>query len=139
MNKPLQYKIIAIPFLISFILAIPLQYVFAHSWEAPKSEAQLRNPTPLTPTSTNKGKAAYLELCLPCHGENAEGLKSEETGLGKITGNLYKRLATHSDGDFFWKIQNGKGEMPSFSKALTEDKIWDIINYIKSIGNINKD
>ena len=38
----------------------------------------------------------------------------------------------HTDGDFFWKIQNGKGEMPSFKEDLSGNDIWNVINYIKS-------
>ena len=78
-------------------------------------------------------------MCSDCHGENAEGLKSKDTGLKKNTGNLKKLLKDHSDGDFFWKIQNGKGEMPSFVNDLKEIQIWHIINHIKSLnGNKSK-
>jgi mono/diheme cytochrome c family protein len=134
MNNTLPCRTISISIFISFFLAATNGYIFAHSWEAPKAEAQLKNPTPFTAESINDGKAMFKELCSHCHGDNAEGLKPEETGLEKNTGNLHKRLKSHSDGDFFWKIQNGKDEMPSFSKELTENQIWDIINYIRSTG-----
>ncbi len=135
MTKPSLFKTIIISMSISFFLAIQSGYVSAHSWEAPKKEAQRKNPTPLTPASICSGKTIFTELCSHCHGENATGLKSEETGLEKNTGNLYKRLMSHSDGDFFWKIRNGKGEMPSFADELNENQIWDVINYIKSTDN----
>jgi mono/diheme cytochrome c family protein len=137
MGKPLQFTIMTFSVFVSLILIIPSGNVLAHSWEAPKIEAQRKNPTPLTPSSITSGKATFLELCSHCHGDNAKGLKSKETGLKKNTGNLYKRLKDHSDGDFYWKIQNGKGEMPSFSKELTETQTWDIINYIRNTGNQN--
>ena len=38
----------------------------------------------------------------------------------------------HPDGDFFWKIQEGRGDMPSFNDDLSEEQIWEIINYIRS-------
>ncbi len=135
MTKTSLFKTIIISMSISFFLAFQSGYIFAHSWEAPKKEAQRNNPTPFTPKSINNGKTIFIELCSHCHGESATGLKSEETGLEKNTGNLYKRLMSHSDGDFFWKIRNGKGEMPSFADELNENQIWDVINYIKSTGN----
>ena len=133
--KILPIKTIIISIFFLFFLVISTGIIFAHSWEAPKEEAQRKNPTPFTLTSINSGKAIFTELCSHCHGDNAEGLKAETTGLENNTGNLYKRLTSHSDGDFFWKIQKGKGEMPSFSNELTENQVWDIINYIRNIGN----
>lgn len=139
MDKTLPIKTISISIFISFLLALSTRYIYAHSWEAPNKDAQRKNPTPFTPTSINNGKTLFTELCSHCHGDNAEGLTAEKTGLEKNTGNLYKRLTSHSGGDFFWKIKKGKGEMPSFSNELTENQIWDIINYIRSIGNQNKE
>ena len=105
----------------------------AHSWEAPREEAQQRNPLESDTASINIGKEIFLQNCSECHGNNAEGLKSAQTGLAKDTGNLPKRLKSHSDGDFFWKIKNGKGDMPSFRNELTEEQIWQVIIYISNI------
>jgi mono/diheme cytochrome c family protein len=131
----MKVKVSTLTVFISFIFVLTCSGILAHSWEAPKIEAQRKNPMLLNSGSISSGKVTFTELCSTCHGDNAEGLKSEETGLEKNTGNLKKRLKGHSDGDFFWKIQNGKGEMASFSKELTETQIWNVINYIKSIDN----
>jgi mono/diheme cytochrome c family protein len=47
--------------------------------------------------------------------------------------NLVMRLRNHSEGDFFWKISNGRGLMPGFEDQLRETQIWDVINFIKSL------
>ena len=49
-------------------------------------------------------------------------------------GRLVKRLINHTEGDFFWKIQNGKGKMPSFKEDLLEKQIWNIVNFIKGLS-----
>lgn len=51
------------------------------------------------------------------------------------TPNLKQRLKTHSDGDFFWKINEGRGQMPSFKDELSDEEKWYIINYIKQESN----
>jgi mono/diheme cytochrome c family protein len=104
---------------------------FAHSWMAPENEAKKKNPIPISDESTKNGHALFMDLCSSCHGLGAVGLSKEKTGLIKDTPNLSNRLKTHSDGDFHWKILNGKTDMPSFKDELSEKEVWDVINYIK--------
>jgi mono/diheme cytochrome c family protein len=40
----------------------------------------------------------------------------------------------HPAEDFFWKIANGRGAMPAWKNSLSENQIWDLVNYIKSLG-----
>ncbi len=104
----------------------------AHEWMAPDKAVNVKNPLVLDDKSVARGKKAYIHNCAACHGDNIEGLDAEETGLGKSTPNLKKRLKTHSDGDFFWKIKEGREYMPSFNDYLPDDQIWQIINYIRN-------
>ena len=103
----------------------------SHDWMAPKEAAEVKNPIVLDVESARQGKHIYLENCADCHGKNIEGMKAEEVGLEMDTPNLKKRLKTHTDGDFFWKIDEGRGDMPSFKDQLSDEQIWNIINYIR--------
>ena len=114
-----------------FLIGLAKIQVMAHSWMAPKEAAEIKNPIVLDAESARKGKEAYLDLCAACHGDNLEGLKDEEAGLDIDTPNLKQRLKTHTDGDFFWKINEGRGEMPSFKDELSDDEKWQIIYYIR--------
>jgi len=104
----------------------------AHEWMAPADEEKRPNPVASGMKSIERGKIIYLENCAVCHGERIDGMKAEETGLQMDSPNLKKRLLTHTDGDFFWKIQNGRGDMPPFREDLTEEQTWDVINYIRN-------
>lgn len=106
-------------------------FVFAHGWMAPKNAAEIKTPLTHNSQTVSKGKELFLDNCASCHGDNGKGLSTEETGLKKHTPDLGKRLKSHSDGDFFWKIQNGRGEMPSFKDELTDKEIWEIIHFIR--------
>ena len=104
----------------------------AHEWMAPKDKGKRPNPIVSDTNSIKRGKIIYLDNCATCHGENIGGMKAEDTGLEMDSPDLKRRLLTHTDGDFFWKIQNGRGDMPAFKEDLTEEQIWDVINYIRS-------
>lgn len=120
-------------FIVALILVVPHHSLQAHSWKAPESAAKIANPVPLNSESIALGKESYEEACLTCHGKNAGGGNPADFE-GKMTPpNLVERLTHHTDGDFFWKIQNGKGEMPAFKEDLNPDEIWNIINFIKSV------
>ena len=119
---------------IAAVCLLPLPLLsHAHSWMAPQQYAKQQNPQAADEESVHFGKALFTEHCAFCHGKEAEGLDHQSTGLQKDTPNLPKRLATHSDGDFHWKIKNGKGNMSSFVERLGDDDIWNIINYIKTL------
>lgn len=102
-----------------------------HGWMAPEEAAELKNPMVLDSQSTGRGRELYLDNCAACHGDNMEGMKGEDAGLEMDSPNLKERLLTHTDGDFFWKIQEGRGDMPSFKDDLSENQIWDVINFIR--------
>lgn len=109
------------------------QQVLAHGWKAPEIAASKKNPVKMTGGSIDAGRALYGEFCARCHGKAADGNGSTAGELATRPPDLKKRLAGHSDGDFFWKIQTGKGEMPGFNEDLEDRDIWNVINYIRSL------
>ncbi len=118
-----------------FLSGMVIVEVTAHGWMAPQEAAEMKNPVALETESIRRGREVYLDHCAACHGENIEGVKGEESGLDIDTPNLKQRLKTHSDGDFFWKINEGRGEMPSFKDELSDEQKWHIINYIRQESN----
>ncbi len=129
-----QKKIKMKNFLTTLLVALCLTtgIAIAHEWMAPERFGKTQNPVQMTAESIAKGKELFLDNCAVCHGDTGVGLSAKEAGLEKNTPNLKKRLSTHSDGDFFWKIQTGRGEMPGFKEDLNDQEIWDVINFIKS-------
>lgn len=126
-------KILSVLGISSVLLFFVQSQSLAHSWMAPENEAKKKNPIQISDESTNNGQALFIDLCSSCHGLGAVGLSKEKTGLKKDTPNLSNRLKTHSDGDFHWKILNGKADMPSFKDELSEQEVWNVINYIKTL------
>ena len=130
MTEKRRYQFVIV---VSLLCIIIHGHSFAHSWMAPADEAKKINPIKSTTTSLANGQVLFGSKCLSCHGKGAEGISKETTGLSKDTPNLIRRLKNHTEGDFHWKIKNGKEDMPSFKKELSDNDIWDIVNYLKSL------
>lgn len=107
--------------------------IIAHSWKAPKEASERQNPTPKNQESIEKGKALYRKYCASCHGESGQGDGPLANKLRPKPADLIERAAHHSDGDFAWKITNGRGAMPAFKDQLSANQIWDVTNFIKSL------
>jgi len=109
------------------LLLFSFNNVLAHEWMAPKEVAMEKNPVKIDRNSIQLGNKSYSENCAYCHGNNAEVNESKSIDLKTNPPNLKKGIKSHSDGDFFWKIQNGRGEMPSFKDELKTKEVWSII------------
>lgn len=107
---------------------------FAHGWKAPAEAAAVPNPVEKSRESVDRGARIYIRSCASCHGPRAQGDGPLATALRPGPADLVKRSKNHSEGDFFWKISVGRGPMPAFKNVLGDRDIWDVINFIKSIG-----
>ncbi|MBT8333023.1 MAG: c-type cytochrome [Deltaproteobacteria bacterium] len=131
-----QYSFCKFDMLILWVICSMLvlpTLVFAHGWKAPPAAAQITNPIQLNAASIQKGQHIYGNRCASCHGEGGGGDGPLAEDLKPSPADLVKRLEGHSEGDFFWKISNGRGTMPSFRDQLTEKQIWMVINYLKTL------
>ena len=109
--------------------------IIAHSWKAPREASERENPVPKDQESIERGKMLYLKFCATCHGTNGQGDGPLADKLTPKPADLMERAAHHSDGDFAWKIKNGRGAMPGFKNQLSENEIWDLINFLKRRQN----
>lgn len=95
------------------------------------------NPIGATVESIARGNAAFLASCAVCHGTNAKGdgpqASSTEVQTPALAG-PGSHLDDHDDAELFADIQNGlAGGMPPWRGRLSDDEIWDIINFLRSI------
>ncbi|MDQ3549219.1 MAG: CopD family protein [Chloroflexota bacterium] len=102
----------------------------------PTPTALAANPIPLTQESIAAGQDVFLENCVACHGEQGEGDGPAAAGLNPQPANLTEpHVGVHTDGDLHWWIANGiQPAMPAFGDDLSEDEIWNLINYVRSLS-----
>lgn len=103
-------------------------------WNAPSAVATLINPVTADTASVKRGRDLFLNNCASCHGNSARGDGPIALALTPKPADLVVMAPMHPAEDFFWKIGNGRGAMPAWKNTLSENQIWDLVNYIKSLG-----
>lgn len=103
-------------------------------WNAPPEQAKRKNPAPKNAASLARGKKIYTDNCVSCHGASGRGDGPAGKALTPKPADLVAMAGNHPDGDYAWKIENGRGPMPPWKGVLTQNQIWDVVNYVQSLG-----
>lgn len=99
---------------------------------------KLKNPVAPTTESINAGKALFQKNCRFCHGADAKGngpMAPEGTHPPDLTDDKWDHGST--DGEIFFVIANGAGpkfDMKGNKSKMTDTDMWNIVNYLRSIG-----
>lgn len=95
---------------------------------APDSDRKRINPYANQSDAAAAGSRLFSDHCAKCHGADA-------LGRGKKPSLRSREVQQAADGEIFWLLRNGnlRRGMPSWS-SLPEPSRWQIITYIKSLG-----
>jgi mono/diheme cytochrome c family protein len=89
-------------------------------------------------TSIDAGRKLFASNCASCHGETAQGDGKAGSTLNPKPPNLADATWTRgsSDGEIFVVIRDGVKDsgMKGFASRMTARQIWDVVNYLRSIG-----
>jgi glucose/arabinose dehydrogenase/mono/diheme cytochrome c family protein len=103
------------------------------SWKAPPEADQVFNPLLNMLEAESHGKELYTLYCQSCHGETGYGDGAAGAGQGQKPANFHdEHVKKQRPGALFWKISNGRGNMPPFEKSLTAEQRWQLVSYIRS-------
>jgi len=89
-----------------------------------------------TSESLAHAKKMYGYDCAMCHGANGNG-KGDVVGDLKLTLKDYTdpaALKDISDGEIFYIIKNGKGQMTGEGERLKTDDIWNMVLLVRSFS-----
>lgn len=103
----------------------------------PAEYLTMANPVKPTPESQARAKKQYGWDCAMCHGDNGDG-KGDLAADQKLKMRDYRDAAAlkgMSDGEIFYIIKNGKGQMPSEGDRAKPDEIWNMVIYIHKLAN----
>ncbi len=113
-------------------------------WSAPAmaqgnaEAAKMKNPVASSAESIAAGKATFTKNCRFCHGADAKGngpMAPKDTHPSDLTDAKWDRGS--SDGEIFAVIRDGAGpkfDMKGYKGKLTDTDIWNVVNYLRSIG-----
>ena len=126
------YFIIA---LIAFNLVYSVSFAQQAPWVSPKSSNIVKNPLAGNKSVLAAGKTLYVANCAPCHGEKGKGDGPASAALNpKPADHSSARVQSETDGSLFYKLSAGRSPMPSYSKILTDQQRWELINYIRTLA-----
>jgi mono/diheme cytochrome c family protein len=99
---------------------------------------KMKNPVASNTESINAGRAAYQKYCRFCHGADALGdgpSAPKDSHPSNLTDKAWTRGS--SDGEIFVVVRDGAGpkfDMKGFKGRMTDQDIWNVVNYIRSIA-----
>lgn len=107
----------------------------ASEYKIPPEAAAKVNPIKPTEESLNKGKKMYVIDCAMCHGKDGDGKGDMATDMKNVTDfTPHDALKDRTNGELFYVIRHGKGEMPPEGDRAKDDEIWNLVNYVRSLG-----
>lgn len=123
-----------------FLLSGALIMVFTLSlnaqqkpWTVPANFKAMKNPVAKSDASTKAGMTLYTRNCASCHGRAGLGDGVKARALKDFPGDFSKAdMQSQTDGELFYKTRSGKGEMPKYEGKLSDDDIWNLVNYMRT-------
>jgi mono/diheme cytochrome c family protein len=102
----------------------------------PAEAVNQANPVRSSAESLARGKKIYAYECALCHGEDG-------SGAGDLAKNMKAKMASfrdpsalkgQTDGELFYIIKNGKGEMEGEGGRVKTEDGWNLVNYVRSMS-----
>lgn len=89
-----------------------------------------------TPASVAAGEKLYGADCAMCHGLNGRTPTDNGRWMYPRAADLtLLQVQQYSDRELFWIVKNGVrfSGMPAFGKIETEEHIWQLVHYIRTL------
>jgi mono/diheme cytochrome c family protein len=116
--------------------AAPAPAAAAPDAKIPSDAVNTVNPVKPTAESLARAKKIYGYECAMCHGENGDG-------AGDLAKNMKSKMANFrdpsalkgmTDGELFYIIKNGEGEMDGEGARIKPDETWNLVIYLRSLS-----
>ena len=102
-------------------------------WTVPAEYKTKKNPVAQSDESTKAGLSLYTKNCASCHGKTGLGDGVKARALKDFPGDFSKaEYQNQTDGEHFYKTKFGRGEMPKYEGKLSDDDIWNTVNYMRT-------
>jgi mono/diheme cytochrome c family protein len=102
----------------------------------PADAAKNANPVKPTQESIAAGKKYYGYDCAMCHGETGDGKGEVAVAEGYNLKDFRdpETLKNKTDGELFYVLKKGHGKMPAEPVRVTENELWNLVNYVRSMA-----
>jgi mono/diheme cytochrome c family protein len=117
--------------LVAFLMMVPMMG-FGQQWVVPAEKKGRLSETKFTDETVKSGFKVYQTNCKSCHGD--AGKNNPIKLVPPPPDQASEQVQKNTDGELYYKIQEGRGPMPSFKNSLTSAEIWQVISYIRSFN-----
>jgi mono/diheme cytochrome c family protein len=126
---------IALVFSGTLIFSVITGFQDKKPWVVPDKYIKMPNPEKPNPESIKDGKELWVKHCQSCHGKTGHGDGTKAPQLKTEPGDFsLPATQKQSDGSFFYKMSEGRDDMPSFKKKIPEaEDLWSLVNYIRTL------
>ena len=105
-------------------------------WVVPGKYVSMKNPVASNAESLKNGKELFIKNCQSCHGKSGHGDGPKAAQLKTDPGSFAPAdVQKQTDGALFYKISEGREDMPSFKKKIPdEEDIWSLVDYVRTLN-----
>ena len=100
----------------------------------PAADAAKVNPVKATPASLALARKMYGYDCAMCHGANGNGKGEAAAGMNLKDYTDPAALRDRTDGELYYIILNGRGQMPPEAGRQNEQQIWNMVILVRSFS-----
>jgi mono/diheme cytochrome c family protein len=100
----------------------------------PVAAARQPNPVKPTPESIEAGKKIFGYDCALCHGATGDGKTDAAKDMKIPDLSDPATLKDRTDGEIFYILKHGHGDMPPEGDRVKPDQLWDLVNYARSLA-----
>lgn len=111
------------------------KHITREPWVAPAWADTLKSPFHEEPLTLAHGEELFTLYCASCHGDGGYGDGAAGGALGEKPANFHDTLVTkQTDGALFWKMSNGRGNMPPFKDVFSAEQRWQLVAYLRKLS-----
>lgn len=98
----------------------------------------LQNPVRRSPETMQTAGQTFRVNCGVCHGQDGRGQsfvadRFAASGFVRPADLTSSRVRGRTDGELYWIIVNGLGNMPPFGDILTDEQIWGVVHQVRQV------
>ena len=110
------------------------RFLHQDPWVVPDKYNKMANPVKSDAAATATGKELWIKHCQSCHGKTGKGDGSKAAQLKTVPEDMTKAdIQKQTDGAFFYKTLEGRGDMPAFKKKIPDqEELWSLVNYMRT-------
>jgi mono/diheme cytochrome c family protein len=105
--------------------------LFSQEWVVPADRKGKLSPFKFDDNTRKEGERIYLANCKSCHG--TPGMANYQANLVPPPPDpVDEKMQVNLDGELYYKIYYGRGQMPAFRNSLTANELWNLVSYLRT-------